>query len=204
VSASLKEQPKSIKTLSHLIHSNLKLGAQDIVYNRDYFRRATDPETRRLYATKILVNNQANFFNVSQGMAQVKRGGFAFQVASNTAYKIIADTFSEREVCELSQVRMISNQVTFAVVQKGSPFRKVVAYGLRRLAETGVMERQRRIFHARKPICVREIQPSDLKVDWGTTSFAFGLLLAGCFGSLAILACEIFVFRFFFQNGRIR
>jgi len=33
----LMEKPKTIKTLSDLVHSTLKVGMEDILYNRDYF-----------------------------------------------------------------------------------------------------------------------------------------------------------------------
>lgn len=33
----LMEKPKTIKTLSDLVHSSLEVGVEDIVYNRDYF-----------------------------------------------------------------------------------------------------------------------------------------------------------------------
>lgn len=33
----LMEKPKTIKTLSDLVHSSLKVGMEDILYNRDYF-----------------------------------------------------------------------------------------------------------------------------------------------------------------------
>lgn len=38
VGSLLMEKPKSIKTIRDLIDSSLKLGIEDIVYNKDFFR----------------------------------------------------------------------------------------------------------------------------------------------------------------------
>lgn len=55
--------------------------------------------------------------------------GFAFHVDVATAYKIIRDTFSEREVCELTEIQLYPPQHMVSIVQKGSPLRKMITYG---------------------------------------------------------------------------
>lgn len=54
---------------------------------------------------------------------------FAFHVDVATAYKIIADTFSEKEICELAEIQLFPPQKMVNIVQKGSPLRKVITYG---------------------------------------------------------------------------
>ena len=55
--------------------------------------------------------------------------GYAFHVDTATAYKIIRDTFSEREICELAEIPLFPLQHMVAIVQKGSPLRKMITYG---------------------------------------------------------------------------
>lgn len=55
--------------------------------------------------------------------------GYAFHVDVATAYKIIRDTFSELEVCELTELQLFPPQHMVSMVQKGSPLRKMMAYG---------------------------------------------------------------------------
>lgn len=57
--------------------------------------------------------------------------GFAFHADAATFNKIVNDDFSERSICELSEIRMFSMQETnmMTIVQKGSPLRKMITYG---------------------------------------------------------------------------
>lgn len=55
--------------------------------------------------------------------------GFAFHVDVATAYKIIADTFTEKEICDLTEIQLFPPQKMVSIVQKGSPLRKVITYG---------------------------------------------------------------------------
>lgn len=64
-----------------------------------------------------------------KGLAMVKKGGFAFHVDIATAYKIIRETFTEKEICELTEIQLFPPQRMVAIVQKRSPFRKLVTYG---------------------------------------------------------------------------
>lgn len=54
---------------------------------------------------------------------------FAFHVDVATAYKIIADSFSEKEICELTEIQLFPPQKMVSIVQKGSPLRKMITYG---------------------------------------------------------------------------
>lgn len=45
------------------------------------------------------------------------------------AYKIIAETFSEQDICDLTEVSMFPPQKTVSIMQKNSPMRKVISYG---------------------------------------------------------------------------
>ena len=55
--------------------------------------------------------------------------GFAFHVDVATAYKLISDTFTEREICDLKEIQLFPPQKMVSIVQKGSPLRKIITYG---------------------------------------------------------------------------
>lgn len=56
--------------------------------------------------------------------------GYAYHVEASSGYKIIKDTFGEKEICELGQVEMvIPRRVMGQMLQKGSPLKEFVRYG---------------------------------------------------------------------------
>ncbi|XP_053663973.1 ionotropic receptor 75a-like [Anopheles marshallii] len=193
----LMEQPKSIKTLRNLIDSRLTLGIEDIPYSRDYFVRTTDADSLELYRTRIEYyepskgRNESHFLPAADGLQLVRDGGYAFHVAISAAYRIIRLTFSEREICELCEIDMfpVWSQWMVAIVQKNSPYRDVITYGLRRLNEAGLMQRQRHVWQQPKPKCVRQIAPTDLIVGLDAVVSAFVLLCGG----IALSVCVLFV-----------
>uniref|UniRef100_A0A182JEW5 Ionotropic glutamate receptor L-glutamate and glycine-binding domain-containing protein n=1 Tax=Anopheles atroparvus TaxID=41427 RepID=A0A182JEW5_ANOAO len=199
VGSLLMEQPKSIKTLRSLIDSRLTLGIEDIPYSRDYFVRTTDADSLELYRTRIAYydahtgRNESHFLPAVDGLRLVRDGGYAFHVAISAAYRIIRQTFGERDICELSEIDMfpVSSQWMVAIVQKNSPYRDVITYGLRRLNEAGLMQRQRHVWQEPKPKCVRQIAPDDLIVGLDAVVSAFVLLAGGLALSISMLIGEI-------------
>ncbi|XP_050094104.1 ionotropic receptor 75a-like [Anopheles aquasalis] len=210
VGSLLMEQPRSIKTLRNLIDSRLTLGIEDIPYSRDYFVRTTDVDSLELHRTRIEYRdertdrNESHFLAAADGLQLVRAGGYAFHVAISAAYRIIRETFSEREICELSEIDMfpVSSQWMIAIVQKNSPYRDVITYGLRRLNEAGLMQRQRRVWQEPKPKCVRQIAPTDLIVGLNAVVSAFVLLIVGATLSTVLLIVEILYSRL--DRGRRR
>ncbi|KAM7355250.1 ionotropic receptor 64a [Cochliomyia hominivorax] len=241
----LMEKPKTIRTLKDLIHSNLEIGVEDIVYNRDYFLRTKDPDAQELYAKKVTsipmtddtgfadvppdsfalppqatemtdaqkakayrdilhshetgahakTNEASNWYDPDFGVAKIKKGRFAFHVDVATAYKIIADTFTEKEICDLTEIQLFPPQKMVSIVQKGSPLRKVITYGLRRVTEVGLTDYQRKVWHSPKPRCVKQLHTDDLRVDMQTFTSALLVLIFGYAVSLLILSLEIVHFK---------
>ncbi|KAH8386132.1 hypothetical protein KR200_006008 [Drosophila serrata] len=230
----LMEKPKTIKTLSDLVHSSLKVGMEDILYNRDYFLHTKDPVSMELYAKKITSlpttkeneadedepvdaassstdpaksyrdivhshetgahakdNSASNWLDPETGLRRLSCIGFAFHVDVAAAYKIIAETFSEQDICDLTEVSMFPPQKTVCIMQKNSPMRKVISYGLRRVTETGILTYHFNVWHSRKPPCVKKIETSDLHVDMDTVSSALLILLFSYGITLLILGIEI-------------
>ncbi|KAJ8943039.1 hypothetical protein NQ318_022583 [Aromia moschata] len=124
VSHLLMERPTKIKTVKDLLDSNLRVGCEDTLYNRDYFKYTTDKALRELYLKKMLdKKNQENFLQPQDGMALVKKGGYAFHVELVMGYPLIRSTFDDKEICELREVQMYRTQAMHSTVQKNSPYR---------------------------------------------------------------------------------
>ncbi|XP_049314438.1 uncharacterized protein LOC105224490 [Bactrocera dorsalis] len=136
-------------------------------------------------------NEASNWYDPAYGVKRIRRGKFAFHVDVATAYKIIADTFSEKEICDLTEIQLFPPQKMVSIVQKGSPLRKVITYGLRRVTESGLMDYQRKVWHSPKPRCVKQIHTDDLRVDLQTFASALLVLIFGCAVSLLALSIEI-------------
>lgn len=97
-------------------------------------------------------------------MKMVKKGHRAFHVQDSLGYAIIEKTFSQKEVCELSEIEMLQPQLTQMVVQKNSRFRKIMAYSLRRITEHGILDREMKFWRTPKPKCVRKLKSEDIQV----------------------------------------
>ncbi|XP_064546145.1 ionotropic receptor 75a [Drosophila montana] len=136
-------------------------------------------------------NAATNWLDPDTGLRRVKHERFAFHVDVAAAYKIISETFSEREICDLTEVSMFAPQKTVCITQKNSPMRKVISYGLRRVTETGIYSYQFNVWHSRKPPCVKKIETSDLHVDMDTVSSALIILLLSYGIALLVLGIEI-------------
>ncbi|XP_047523024.1 glutamate receptor ionotropic, kainate glr-3-like isoform X1 [Pieris napi] len=194
VSTLLREPPKTIRTLTELLNSNLKIGVEDVVYNRDYLKRTTDPVAKALYREKVVTARENNFYPPIKGMELVKSGGFAFHVDTIIAYPIMRWSFTESEICEVQEVYMIPPQKMGAILQKRSPYKEHVRLGIRKMMETGVMSRLKAIWDEAKPPCVRTPGTRAFSVNIQEFSTALILLGIGNILALTVLVIENIVF----------
>nr|AST36232.1 putative ionotropic receptor IR64a [Hedya nubiferana] len=194
VSTLLRVPPVTIRSLNDLLHSKLKAGVEDVLYNKDYFRRTTDPIALELYARKI-ASPHPHYFPPEHGMALVKRGGFAFHADTAFSYPIIRRTFTEREICELQEVQLFPPQIMFAVTKKGSPYIKHLSYGIRKMAESGLMQRLKNSWDEPKPSCVRTPDSSIFSVTLREFCVPLMILCAGVVAAAGVLLAELIVFR---------
>ncbi|VEN51411.1 unnamed protein product [Callosobruchus maculatus] len=142
-------QPRSdIKTVSDILQSNMKVGCEDILYNKDYFIYTTDKSHKHMYK-KLMRTTNNSFLEPAEGIRLVNKGGYAFHVELVTGYPIIQKTFSNRHICELNQVPLFGNRPMHTNLQKHSPFRDIV----HRLAEHGILHREILFWHPKKPEC---------------------------------------------------
>ncbi|XP_061384054.1 ionotropic receptor 75a-like [Danaus plexippus] len=191
VSTLLREAPITIKSLKDLLNSNLKAGVEDVLYNKDYFKRTTDPVAIEIYHQKIVTSHHYNFFTPEYGMVLVKRGDFAFHVDSVTAYRIMRQTFSEREICDAHEIQLFPPQNMVAALPKNSPYKEHVTIGIRKIYEAGLMHRLKSVWDEPKPPCVRTPDASIFSVNIREFSMALVLLAFGIALSVAILIGEM-------------
>lgn len=132
-----------------------------------------------LYNKKIVVFNKKtkeieyHYTSLEEGMKMIKQGLFAFHVQDTMAYKVITDTFTEMEICDLTEINLIPQYKMVMIVRKVSPFRKILAYSVRRITEHGIMARERTFWRAPKPKCVRKIHKEDIQVICQTFNYYF-------------------------------
>lgn len=111
---------------------------------------------------------------LDEGMKLIRKGPFAFHVQDNAAYKVLTDTFTEMEICDLTEIEMLPQiKALQVVVRKVSPFRKIMAYSMRRIDEHGIMAKEYQFWRAPKPKCVRNIQKQDFQVICQTFNYYF-------------------------------
>lgn len=116
---------------------------------------------------------------------------FAFHVDRDSVFKRIVDSFDEKDICDLQMIRLLPKQMMGTVTQRGSPFRKVLNYGIHRAAETGILFRERSSWITKKPGCLRNIHAEDLRVELDRLKPLFQCFIVGVLLSLLILIIEI-------------
>uniref|UniRef100_A0A336MC91 CSON013544 protein n=1 Tax=Culicoides sonorensis TaxID=179676 RepID=A0A336MC91_CULSO len=202
VSALLMEKPKTIKTLRNLIDSPLELYIDNTLYMKNYFTRTTDPESIELYNKKIVVfnkitkENELHYTNLDEGLKLIKNGPFAFHIQDNMAYRVIANTFTETQICDMSEIEMMQPQHMQLVVRKLSPFRKIMTLSFRKINEYGLMARERQFWKTPIPKCVRIIKPEDIQVRIEYIYSVLMFLTVGYVTSFGILLLELFHVKF--------
>ncbi|XP_043277728.1 uncharacterized protein [Venturia canescens] len=193
VGSLLVEKPRYIKTPEDVLHSDLAVGAEDIPYNRDFFETTNKRAVKEIYKTKMAPNKSDQkrpFYTAEYGLNMVKKGGFAFQIDIDTAYKIIEDTFKEDEVCELEEIYLWEDLPASIVVARHSPFKKMVTYGLRKVVEHGSAQHLKNLWAQRRPKCPEGYTTMTAAVGIEEFSPAIILLVFGCLFSLFIMLLE--------------
>lgn len=192
VSSLLTDAPKTINTLRQLIDSDLKVGIEDITYNWDFFETTTDKLALELYRKKVARNQ--NKFDVDKGLVEMKKGGFAFHVDTSYAYRLIQESFTEEEICELNEILLFPIRPLSNLLVKDSPLRKFFVVGLQRLIETGILDYQNMRWSGSKPKCVKSNQKI-MSVNIGQAGYVFILLAVATMTSFAVMICEVIYFK---------
>lgn len=192
VSSLLTNPPKTITTVRQLIDSHLKVGVEELNYNHDFLDTTTDELVLELYAKKI--KPKQNFFDVKKGLKMTKNGGFAFHVDTSYAYRMIQETFSEDEICELQEVLLHPARFLMPPVAKGSDLKEFLRVALQRLIEGGIYNYHTQRWATKKPKCVVSITKVK-SVDIDQTSSVLIFILSAVFVSFVVLFIEILCYK---------
>ncbi|CAK9828789.1 Ionotropic receptor 75a [Anthophora retusa] len=189
--ALLQSTTDSIQTLTDLFYSPLKLGAQDVVYSRYYFKSFDDSIRRAIVDQKIEPKGQnSSWMTIQEGVHRVRNELFALHAERGTAYKIMQETYLEEEKCGITELDFIKVLYPLLVVQFRSPYLEIVKNTALLLRETGLKFREEYRLYTEKPQC----QGQTGFVSIGFTECYFALLSMG-YGtllSLVVLALELF------------
>ncbi|ETN65970.1 ionotropic glutamate receptor-invertebrate [Anopheles darlingi] len=186
--ALIQSPSTKIRTVEDLLASHMKTGAEDTVYNKYYFRHATDPIRKALYQRKIRnKDGSENFVTLARGVELLRQGLYALHVELGVCYRLISDTFQEEEKCGLQEVEYIKVIDPYYAVQKNSSFREPVRISLFQLREFGIQGREQAQLYTKKPRCsggtsftqvsIVDVWPALATLGWGYL-LTLGVLIA--------------------------
>lgn len=73
------------------------------------------------------MNDDSNFLKSHEGLANVQQQRYAFHCEANTAFPIIARTFSQTQICNLNVIRFRRERMQGFIIRKNSPFHDIFA-----------------------------------------------------------------------------
>lgn len=202
-----------IRTLNDLLHSSLRVGIEDTVYNRYYFpvgsifpldtqligtlipihsfQHQTEPIRKAIYEEKVLrKDGSMAIYSTKEGIELVRKGMFAFHLEVLPGYKVVAETFHEEEKCGLKEMNYLGMIDPWYAIQRDSPLRKMITVALFRLREHGIQERINNLIYTKKPQC-HGTGGGFVSVGLVDVKSAFIFLAAGFLLAVLILLIEI-------------
>ncbi|GBP33616.1 Probable glutamate receptor [Eumeta japonica] len=189
--ALLQSSSPRIRSLEDLLHSRLKFGVQDTVYNRYYFRMATEPIRKTIYETKVAPSGtNPKFMSLEEGVKKMQKGLFAFHMDTGVGYKFVGKYFNEQEKCNLKEIQYLQVQYPWIAIRKHTPHREILKIGLRRIQEHGLQSRENVFFYLKKPKCSGHVT-SFVSVSIVDCYPAILVLLYGYSVAFALLLMEI-------------
>ncbi|XP_063896895.1 uncharacterized protein LOC135118514 [Helicoverpa armigera] len=129
--ALLQSSSSHIKTLEDLLHSRIKFGVHDTVFNRYYFSTATEPIRKAIYEKKVAPpGTTPRFMTMDEGVIQMRKGLFAFHMETGVGYKFVGKYFNEGEKCGLREIQYLQVIDPWLAVRKNTPFREMFKIGV--------------------------------------------------------------------------
>ncbi|CAG4966999.1 unnamed protein product [Colias eurytheme] len=186
----LQAPSNAIQTIDDLTHSPMGMGVQETTYKKVYFAESTDPATQRLYRRKLQPLGDGAYLSVVDGIERVRRGLFAFQVEQSSGYDVISRTYTEREKCGLKEIQAFKLPMVAVPIRRHSGYRDLFAARLRWLRETGLMDRVRRTWLARRARCDAG-GGGFVSVGLADVLPALAALLAGALLAVTLLLLEL-------------
>nr|QLI62102.1 ionotropic receptor 75q2 [Streltzoviella insularis] len=152
--ALLQSSSSQIRTLEDLLHSRIKFGVHDTVFNRYYFSTATEPIRKAIYQTKIAPpGTKPRFMTMQEGVKKMQQGLFAFHMETGVGYKFVGKYFQEAEKCGLKEIEYLQVIDPWLAVRKNTPFKEMFKIGLKRIQEHGLQSRENHLFYEKRPKC---------------------------------------------------
>ncbi|XP_046143786.1 ionotropic receptor 75a-like [Osmia bicornis bicornis] len=187
--ALLQSTTDSIKTLADLLHSPLKCGTHDIVYNRYYFKSFQDPIRRALVDEKIEPRGKnGSWMTMEEGVRRVKNELFAFHGETGTIYKLMQQTYQEEEKCGITEIDILKVMYPLFAIQPRSPYKEIIKNTALLLGETGLTYREESRLYTAKPKC--HGRSSVISIGFTECYFAFLAMGYGSLLSLLVFAVE--------------
>nr|CAD7391992.1 unnamed protein product [Timema cristinae] len=151
--ALLQTPYSSIRGLRDLVESPLAVGIQDVEYNHVYLTESLDPVIMNLVKNKLSDKKVNQYCSPDKGIERVQHGMFAFQVDKALAYKLISDTFTERDKCGLMEVELFPLPLMSLATVRGSPYKEFIAQRVRWFREVGILDRIWKLWVSQRPVC---------------------------------------------------
>ncbi|KAG7198810.1 hypothetical protein KM043_001784 [Ampulex compressa] len=188
--ALLQSPTDSIKTLTDLLESPLKLGVFDAVYNRHYFKSFQDPIRRAIVDRKVeLKGHGSSWMSVEEGVRRIKESLFAFHGEVGVVYKIVQETYREDEKCGITEIDILKVVEPLLVIQIRSPYLEIIKNGALLLHESGLKFREERLIYTEKPVC--QGHTSFVTIGLTECHFALVIMIYGVILALAVFALEL-------------
>ncbi|XP_050346318.1 ionotropic receptor 75a-like [Nymphalis io] len=161
--ALLQSSSSQIRTLEDLLHSRVKFGVHDTVFNRHYFtyffttelQMETEPIRKAIYETKVAPpGTKPHFITMEKGVKEMKKGLFAFHMETGVGYKFVGKYFEEGEKCGLKEIQYLRVIDPWLAVRKDTQFIEMFKIGTKRLQEHGLQQRENHLLYEKHPKCV--------------------------------------------------
>ncbi|XP_025200887.1 probable glutamate receptor [Melanaphis sacchari] len=206
VSGLLRPTVINIDSVQKLEESGLDVGVEDfnIITKLIEVYGEINPFFKKIIDKKI--KPKSEYLLAKDGVQKIKKGHYAFLTDPATSYWLINDIFTEKEKCDLSELPLHRPETTGYLVQKKSPYRKLINYANSILWETGLMQRELSIWHAKKPKCTAgktTTEESLVSVEIKDVVSLIAFLVIGFISSLTILILEIILHHYKTNTDRI-
>ncbi|XP_061377255.1 ionotropic receptor 75a-like, partial [Danaus plexippus] len=150
VSWLLNAPPPSINSLWELLDSPLQPVFQDTGFSYSWLQvpnyyyntkhaKAEDELKKKM--KKLEKKGKPILIFPKDGISLVKEGGYVYHGEVDSANKIIAETFKQRELCDLGSLQSMDKTFAYISVQKRSPYKEFFTWSSLRLMETGILNR---------------------------------------------------------------
>nr|WGC55093.1 ionotropic receptor 1 [Psyttalia incisi] len=189
VSSLMTVPPRWIKTIKDLGDSDFEVGSHFVQYYHNLFKTTTDPDVIELYNRKMK-DKPNKFVPVEEGFKNVQNGRYAYLTETTAAYPVLMSTFSEDQICAVEEIRLGKPRSISLIMPRGSPFKKMMNYGMRKIVQTGLMHRIQKIWRGSRPRCPENYNDRPAPMGMAEFSPALFLLCIGLMISILILTME--------------